>query len=56
VQDELAAGRLETLDRTMAPSPEMRIMIYSLDRRSQSPAARALKDIFRRLIHDLRSR
>jgi len=54
VKNELADGTLQELHRPHVVSPEMRIMMYSLDRRTQSPAAHALRDIFRGQIHQLR--
>ncbi len=54
VMGELSAGRLGEL-RISSEIQEMRIVMYSLDRRSQSPAARAMRELFRVLIHELRS-
>jgi DNA-binding transcriptional LysR family regulator len=56
VRSELLNGTLQELPRPGGEASDMRIVMYSLDRRSQSPAARALKDLFRDLIYGLRSR
>ncbi len=57
VRRELSDETLRELRNPQAePPPAMRIMIYSLDRRSQSPAVRTLVELFRSLIHGLRSR
>lgn len=57
VKAEISDGVLQVLPQPAAERPtKMRIMMYSLDRRSQSPAARALKELFRTLIHGLDGR
>lgn len=55
VKTELSKGTLQQLRHSDALSQEMHIVMYSLERRSQSPAARMLKDLFRNLIYGLRS-
>lgn len=53
LKNEIASGTLQDLSAGHAPLQEMRIMMYSLDRRTQSPAARDLKDLFRARIKRL---
>ena len=55
VKSELSVGRLSEL-QSPGLQPEMRIVLYSLDRRSRSPAARAWKDLIRGQIRELRKR
>ncbi len=50
VKGELAAGTLRELPRLEAGPRGMQIVMYSLDRRSQSPAVLGLKKLFRSLI------
>lgn len=50
VRTELAAGVLRELRLADGAAPDMRIVMYSLDRRSQSPAARMFRDLFRTFI------
>lgn len=52
VKDEIRQGTLQQLRSSMAPV-NMRIVLYSLDRRTQSPAVRRMKDQFRSAIGDL---
>jgi DNA-binding transcriptional LysR family regulator len=54
VREELARGLLQLLPARGGSPAEMRIVMYSLGRRSRSPAALALRDLFRGLIHGLR--
>lgn len=58
VAEELEAGLLCALDRppSDAPPPPFRIMIYSLDRRSRSPAMLRLMQAFRQRIQQLAGR
>ena len=56
VKAELRSGVLQELRQFRGKSPEMRIVMYSLDRRTQSPAARNLKVVFRDLIQGLNRR
>jgi DNA-binding transcriptional LysR family regulator len=53
LKNEIASGILQDLSAGRTPMQEMRIMMYSLDRRTQSPAARDLKDLFRTRIKRL---
>lgn len=55
VKAELSAGTLREL-QSPGPETEMRIVLYSLDRRSQSPAARGWKEVIRSQIHRLHQR
>lgn len=55
VKDELARGTLVEWEPPGSRVPDMRIVMYSLDRRSQSPAARTFRDLFRSLIQGLRT-
>lgn len=57
VADEIAEGRLVELPAPPGPTPRaFKMMMYSLDRRSLSPAALWLKERFRARIRDLNQR
>jgi DNA-binding transcriptional LysR family regulator len=56
VKIEIAEGKLAELPPPQGEPPLIRIVMYSIDRRSLSPAARNLKDLFRSLMHNLKSR
>lgn len=56
VKDEIRQGTLTELIPSPSEVRQMRIVMYSLDRRSQSPAARAFRDLFRNLIQALSPR
>lgn len=56
VMDELRSGQLRELPRVAPPYPHgVRVMMYSLERRSQSPLARSLKQAMRQQIKALAS-
>ena len=52
VQKERQSGSLCELSLDGPPPPAMRIFMYMLDMRTQSPAARAFKEAFRKRIRD----
>lgn len=54
--DELQSGELRTLPFGPGPGRDYRLILYSLARRTPSPAAQMIKQIFRKRIRDLRSR
>lgn len=57
VAQELEEKLLDTLDRLRTGPPQnFRMVIYSLDRRSQSPGMQELKRAFRQRIHELENR